>query len=115
MTYFLIIVLTLAGAWADARGFTYAGQVWVDDRMAWPPLGAALVAYAAGLICYVAALRFLARVADVGVGLQAAGWYVATMVGLALITGDAGTWSWTDRLLALASITTLTALIARQS
>lgn len=110
-----VSLLTAFGAWADTRGFIWADRIWVDGRIVGNALVIAIAAYTAGMLAYVAALRYLSRLGEVGVTLQASGWYALTTIGVMVASGDAFGWSWTDRLLALLSIGSLTLLVARTS
>lgn len=114
-TILTVALLSAFGAWADTRGFVWADRVWVDGRIVGNALMITIAAYTAGMLSYVAALRYLSRLGEVSVTLQASGWYALTTIGVMVASGDAFGWSWTDRLLALLSIGSLTLLIARTS
>jgi len=114
-SYLAIAAFTAIGASADAYGFVWADRVWANGSLNWGAVVIAVAAYSGGMVFYLLALRYLAKLGEIGVSMQAAGWYLVTTVGVMIATGVAFEWSWIDHLLALLSIGSLTVLIVRHN
>ncbi|MGC4770103.1 hypothetical protein ACLQ25_14170 [Micromonospora sp. DT44] len=115
LSYLAVVLLTLAGAWADARGFVWADRIWLDGRLSPRPLVITSLVYLLGQAAYVLTLRFLAQIRDVNVALQATGWSILTFAFVAVADGAVANWQWTDRMLLLGGVSCLVALFYRTS
>jgi hypothetical protein len=114
-SYLAIAALTAIGATADVYGFVWADRVWTNGSLNWGAVVIAVTAYTGGMVFYLLALRYLAKLGEIGVSMQAAGWYLVTTVGVMIGTGVAFEWSWVDHLLAVVSIGSLAWLIVRHN
>ncbi|UMP06919.1 hypothetical protein [Amycolatopsis sp. EV170708-02-1] len=114
-TYLAITAFTALGATADAYGFVWAGRIWSNGGPRWDAVAMSVVTNTAGLACYLLTLRYLTKLGEIGVSLQAASWYLVTTVGVMLASGVAFEWSWLDHLLAVTSIGSLALLIVRHN
>jgi hypothetical protein len=113
MYVILVIVLTLFSGLADARAFLYAAQVWQDDRLNYLVLGKALLYFAVGILLYVLSLKFLRYLGVHSATIQTSLWFFATLVGLAILSGEFVKWQRLDQAIALVVAAGLTWLIVR--
>ena len=97
----IVLVLTVLSGALDGRGFVYAARAWpggqFDARMA----TASVLAFAAGLTCYVVAVKFLQQLGVGSVALQSGIWFVVTAVGISLMDGRIGEWTRLQQIVAV--------------
>jgi len=111
----LVLALTFASGFFDARGFLYASRAWPSGRLD-PPLAlASLAAFVLGVSLYVLAVRFMQGIGIVGVALQSAIWFVVTAIGIAVMDGTVMQWTRVQQATAIAIAIALTWLIATTS
>jgi hypothetical protein len=111
----LVLVLTVLSGVLDGRGFLYAARAWpggsLDLRMA----GASVLAFAAGLSCYVLAVKFLQQLGVGSVALQSGIWFVVTAIGISVMDGRIGEWTRMQQVVAVMIAAGLCWLIASTS
>jgi hypothetical protein len=109
----LVIALTLFSGLADSRAFLYAAQTWQDDRLDFLLLGKALLFFAFGILLYILSLKFLRYLGVHSATIQTSLWFLATIVGLAIISGEFLKWQWLDQAIAIVVAAGLTWLVVR--
>ncbi len=93
----LVILFTLLSGVGDSQGFLHSAKLWVNGRAVWPEVARSSLGYGFGILMYWLALRFLAQVGNVPVEVQTLGWFVVTIVGVALLSGSFLRWQTVDR------------------
>ena len=97
----LVLLLTLLSGLLDARGFVYASRAWPNGRFD-ASLGlSSIVAFSAGIGCYVVAVKYMQQLGIGAVALQSGLWFVVTAVGISLMDGRIADWSRAQQLVAL--------------
>ena len=96
----ILLLLTILSGYADARGFLHAADIWGQGTL---QLGAALrsgLYFMVGIPLYWLTIRFLPSHHTVPPELQAALWFVVTLIGVAVMSGRFFTWPGIDRVVA---------------
>jgi hypothetical protein len=109
----LVIALTLFSGLADSRAFLLAAQTWRDDRPDLLVLGKSLLFFAFGILLYVLSLKFLRYLGVHSATIQTSLWFLATIVGLAIISGEFLRWQRLDQAIAIVVAAGLTWLVVR--
>lgn len=97
-----VIVLTLLCGLGDALGFIHAGRVWQADRFVWSEALKSAFGFQFGVAMYWLALRDLTRWGVVAAEAQTLVWFAATIIGVAVLSGQALRWQASDQFLAAA-------------
>lgn len=101
MTSILLIALfTVLSGIGDAQGFIHAGKVWHGGHIDWSHALKSAASFQFGVIMYWLALRLLAQHGIVAVEVQTLFWFVATIIGVALLSGQALHWRAADQIAA---------------
>ena len=95
------IALTLASGLADSYGFVHANRLWNGGRIVPAELGRSSLGFALGIATYWVLLRFAEQLGVHSVAIQTVGWFSATMVGVAILTGEFRTWGLASQIVAL--------------
>ena len=109
----LVVVLTLFSGLADSRAFLYAAQTWPNDQLSVLVLGKALLFFAFGILLYVLSLKFLRYLGVHSATIQTSVWFLATLVGLAVMSGEFVKWQRIDQAIAIIVTAGLTWLVIR--
>lgn len=97
----LIIVFTLLSGFGDSKGFVLSAKVWESGRLVWQEAVKASIGYGFGILMYWLAIRYLNQFGIVSPEIQTLGWFVVTIVGVAMFSGDFFKWQIVDRVVAL--------------
>jgi hypothetical protein len=95
------VALTLASGLADSYGFVHAARVWDGGRLIPAELGRSSVGFALGITIYWIVIRFLEQLGVHSVAIQTVGWFGATLVGVAVVTGEFRDWGTANQIVAL--------------
>jgi len=95
------VALTLASGLADSYGFVHAARVWNDGRLIPGELGRSSLGFALGITIYWIVIRFLEQLGVHSVAIQTVGWFGATLVGVAVVTGEFRDWGTANQIIAL--------------
>jgi hypothetical protein len=95
------VALTLASGLADSYGFVHAARVWDGGRLIPAELGRSSVGFALGITTYWIVIRFLEQLGVHSVAIQTIGWFGATLVGLAVVTGEFRDWGTANQIVAV--------------
>jgi len=95
------VALTLASGLADSYGFVHAARVWNGGRLIPAELGRSSVGFALGITIYWIVIRFLEQLGVHSVAIQTVGWFGATLVGVAVVTGEFRDWGTANQIIAL--------------
>ncbi len=97
----LVIVFTLLCGLGDALGFVHAGRVWHDGRFAWDEAAKSALGFQFGVAMYWLALRELTAWGVVSAEAQTLVWFGATIIGVAVLSGQLLRWHPSDQVVAL--------------
>lgn len=97
----VVLLLTVLSGLLDGRGFLYAARAWPGGQFDVRLGAASVVAFAAGLSCYVLAVKYLQQLGVASVALQSGIWFVVTAVSISLMDGRIGEWSRTQQVVAV--------------
>jgi hypothetical protein len=113
--YSLLILLTVASAYGDSRGFIWSDRAWDHGTVDWRAIRYALLSFAFGITAWLLAVRYLKEMGSIGVSAQAMGWFLLTILGVAAASGEFVRWSLIDKSLAMICIACFAALVFRTS
>lgn len=102
--WIVIAVLTILSGVGDAQGFLHASKVWVDGRIVLTELVKSALGFGAGILIYWVVLRFLSAIAIVPPEVQTLGWFVATIVGVAVVSGNFSQWMTIDKIVVVGTL-----------
>lgn len=114
-SWVLLVILTVASAFGDSRGFIWSDRAWSDGSLSWRAIGYSLLGYGFGITTWLWAIKYLKQVGNIGVEAQAAAWFLLTIVGVAVASGEFLKWSAVDKTLAVACLGCFAALVYRTS
>lgn len=109
----MFLLLTILSGLGDAQGFLYASKIWVSGNLLWGELARSALGYGFGITMYWFALRFLNEVKVVPPEVQTLGWFLVTIIAIALFNGQFLKWQLTDRIIAVFLLIGLTFLMYR--
>ena len=112
-TLVLIGIFTLLSALGDAEGFVHASKVWQDGRFVWSEAVKSALGFQFGVVMYWLALSKLSSIGVVQVELQTMFWFVATIIGVALISGRILRWPAIDQFVAVGVLVGVGWLLSR--
>jgi hypothetical protein len=93
----LIALMTVLSGLGDALGFIHAGKVWQDGRIDWSHALKSAAGFQFGVVTYWFVLRLLAEHGIVAVEVQTLFWFGATILGIALLSGELLRWPAIDQ------------------
>jgi hypothetical protein len=101
----LITVFTALAGLGDAKGFIHASRVWQDGNFVWVEAYKCVAGFQFGMLMYWLALWKLSGHGIVAVEIQTLFWFVATIVGVALLSGRIVSWPVLDQAVAVCVLT----------
>ena len=110
----LAIIFTILSGFGDAQGFIHAARVWTTKEIVWPEMLKSGLGYGFGVIVYWFSLRFWGMLGINSPEIQTIGWFVVTIVGVALINGEISKWTIIDQIAALIAITCVGYIMIRR-
>ncbi len=109
----LIAVFTVLSGFGDAEGFIHASKVWQNGRFVWREALLCIAGFQVGMLMYWLALWKLSSHGVVAVEIQTLFWFVATIIGVAVLSGRIASWPLIDQAVALALLAGIGWLIYR--
>lgn len=113
--WILLAVLTCASAFGDSRGFIWSDRAWAGSSVDWRAIGWSLLGYSVGIGTWLLAVKYLKQIGGIGVGAQATGWFILTIIGVSVASGEFFKWSALDKGLSLICIGSFAVLVLRTS
>jgi hypothetical protein len=98
----LIAVFTVLSGFGDAEGFIHASKVWQSGRFIWREALLCIAGFQFGMLMYWLALWKLSSHGVVAVEIQTLFWFVATIIGVAVLSGRFVGWPPIDQAVAVA-------------
>ena len=108
-----IVALTLLSGYTDSLGFVHSARVWANGEFVWGEAARSGLGYALGSVTYWWAIKYLNEFGIVSPEIQTLGWFVVTIAGVALLSGDFFHWPLADRGVALGILLGLGWLVVR--
>jgi len=109
----LILLFTLLSGLGDAVGFVYAGKVWQDEHFQVMNAVKSVLGFQFGVFMYWYATRYLAAHGVIDAEVQTLFWFSATIIGIALLSGQFLRWALADKAVALGVMAGITFLMLR--
>lgn len=105
MTILILLIATILSGYADSRGFIYSSQIWVNNSIDYVALTKSGLGFTVGIFAYWIALKSLQ---DLNVAtsseIQTLGWFVITIIGVAISSGDFMKWDSVDKIISLSIV-----------
>lgn len=95
-----IAVFTALSGYGDAEGFIHASKVWQNGRFIWREALLCIAGFQFGMLMYWLALWKLSDHGIVAVEIQTMFWFVATIIGVAVLSGRIVSWPPVDQAVA---------------
>ncbi len=106
--------LTIISGVGDAQGFLHASKIWQDQQVNWGELGRSALGYAFGIAVYWFSIRFFNDLGITSPEIQTIGWFVVTITGVALFSGEFLKWNLMDQILGFVAIIAVGLLMVRR-
>ncbi|HNR46238.1 MAG TPA: hypothetical protein PKH92_01150 [Anaerolineaceae bacterium] len=110
----LMVVLTLVSGLGDSQGFIHAARVWTGSKFNWNEALLCLGGFTFGMIAYWFVIRLMNDFGITSPELQTIGWFAATIIGVALFSGDFFKWQRLDQGIAIAALVAVAWLVVRK-
>lgn len=114
MTIIILVIATIISGYADSRGFIYSSQIWVNNSVNYASLTKSGTGFAIGILAYWIAIKSLQ---DLNVAtsseIQTLGWFVVTIIGVAISSGDFMKWDSIDKIISLCIVGGFCLLLVR--
>jgi hypothetical protein len=96
-----VALFTALAGLGDAKGFIHASRIWQEGGFVWIEATKCIIAFQFGMLMYWLALWKLGSHGIVAVEIQTLFWFVATIVGVALLSGKVSGWPVVDQAVAV--------------
>jgi hypothetical protein len=113
MELLILLAATLACGVADALGFVYAARVWHGGSFHLREALLSAACFQFGVAMYWVALRTLSAWGVVSTEAQTLVWFAATIIGVAILSGQFLRWQVLDQSVAVAVLAGIAWLLAR--
>jgi hypothetical protein len=113
MDLLILLGATLACGAADALGFVHAARVWHGGQFVWREALLSAACFQFGVAMYWIALRTLSSWGVVATETQTLVWFAATIIGVAILSGQFLRWQALDQSVALGVLAGIAWLLAR--
>jgi hypothetical protein len=114
ITILILIIATIISGYADSRGFIYSSQIWVNNSIDYVAVMKSGAGFMVGIFAYWIVIKSLQ---DLNVAssseIQTLGWFVITIVGVAISSGDFIKWDSIDKLISLSIVGGFCLLLVR--
>ena len=111
----LIIALTLLSGFGDSQGFVHASRGWVNGLPVWKELVKSVLWFGLGIVIFLGAIRFMREVGIVLPEIQTTVWFLAVIIGVAILAGHFFQWERQEQVVALVVVAGIGWLIFRTS
>lgn len=111
----LAIVLTLVSGFGDSQGFIHASRGWVNGLPDWKELVKSVLWFGFGIATFLGAIRYMREVGIVLPEIQTTIWFLAAIIGVAVLAGHFFQWERHEQVVALVVVAGTGWLIFRTS
>jgi hypothetical protein len=112
-TFLNVALLTALCGLGDALGFIHAGRIWQDGRFVWAEALKSALGFQFGVAMYWLALRELTARGVMAPETQTLFWFGATIIAVALISGQFLRWHAADQFVGAAVLAGIGWLLSR--
>jgi len=109
----IYLCLTLLSGLADAYGFSEASRIWRDRSPSTIALARSGIGYTLGIMFYWLGLRFIVASGVMSASAQTLIWFVITIIGVAVFSGDFREWDAGAYMLAVVAIAAVAGLLIK--
>ena len=111
--FLMVALLTALCGLGDALGFIHAGRVWTNGRFIWAEALKSAAGFQFGVAMYWLALRELTARGVVAAETQTLFWFGATIIVVAILSGQFLRWQAADQIVAVAVLGGIGFLLSR--
>lgn len=108
-----IIILTLLSGFGDAKGFFHAANVWYNGEIIWTELSKSALGFGIGIGAYWIVIKYLKEFGINSPEIQTIGWFVVTIIGVAVLSGKFSHWERIDQIVGIALVAGFSFLLLR--
>lgn len=108
-----LVIMTILSGVGDSQGFLYASRMWQNGRLNGDATWRSALGFAAGIIFYWGAIRFFDLLGINSPEVQTVAWFVVTLAGVAMISGEFFHWSRIDQVVGVVAILAVGLLMLR--
>jgi hypothetical protein len=105
--------LTILAGLADAYGFSEASRIWRAESWSAAALARSGIGYAVGIFLYWLSLRFITASGVFSATVQTLTWFVITVIGVAVLSGDFEKWDVGSYVLAVVAVAAVAGLLVK--
>lgn len=109
----LTISLILLSGIADSWGFIHASKMWDGGKLIWGEAAKSALGFGLGISMFWLAIRYLNEFRSIPAEVQTALWFVVTIVGVAIFSGNFAQWQVIDQVVALGVLAGICWLLLR--
>jgi hypothetical protein len=109
----IYLCLTVLSGLADGYGFSEASRIWREGSPSVFAIVRSGIGYALGIILYWLALRFVNAAGVTSASVQTLSWFVITIIGVAVLSGDFKEWDVGAYMLAVVAIAAVAGLLIK--
>lgn len=109
----LIISLIIISGLGDSQGFVHASNVWNNGKIVPVELLKSAISFTIGIVAYWLCIRFLQDIKVISPETQTLGWFVVTIVGVAITSGRFFHWHIVDQIVGFIVISGIAWLFIR--
>lgn len=113
-TALLIVATALLSGLGDSQGFVHSANVWQSGKFVVVECVKSAAGFAVGIGSYWLCIRYLKACGILAPETQTLLWFAATMIGVALASGECLRWRVSDQAVAMAVLLGLGWLVCRQ-
>ena len=113
MNVAIYLGLTVLAGLADAYGFSEASRIWGQGPWSAAALVRSGAGYAVGIVLYWLSLRFITASGVLSATVQTLAWFVITVIGVAVLSGDAKQWDVGAYVLAVIAVAAVAGLLVK--
>jgi len=113
MQWLLLLVLAVLSGLGDSHGFLYASKIWKNDTLNVLALLKSISGFAFGIGIYFYMIRLMQQLKIYSTEIQTIVWFTATIIIVAIVSGDFFKWKLIDKSIAVVVFLGLTWLIVR--
>lgn len=100
-TIIIIIVFTLLSGFGDAQGFFHGSRVWANGKFISTEAIKSILGYIFGTVMFWIAIKYIYDVKAVSAEVQTIGWFIVTIIGIAILSGKFLQWQIIDQIIAV--------------
>lgn len=113
ITVVIILFLTLLSGFGDSKGFVHAANIWHNGKIIWSELGKSALGFGIGIGTYWVVIKYLKEFGINSPEIQTIGWFIVTIIGVAVLSGKFSHWERIDQIVGIALVAGFSFLLFR--